>query len=245
MRLYLIRHAESANNAIYSGTGEETGRVPDPDITEKGQAQTERLAHLLADDAAEKVQLPRSGRSGFQFTHLYCSLMTRTMMTGTPVARKLGLPLIALENTFENGGIYEVQEDGKPLGLPGPGRSYFTNRFPHIRLPDSVDETGWYNRPYETNAMFIKRMKQVVPETLVRHGGTQDTVGLIAHGDFIDQFINELMGVRRLPANYEGYWEANWAFNNTAVSRIDFEGGSPTIVYLNRIDHLPAELITW
>ena len=107
MRLYLIRHAESANNAIYSGTGGEAGRVPDPDITDRGKRQAEHLASLLANDAAEKVQLPRSGRSGFQFTHLYCSLMTRTIMTGTPVAQKLGLQLTALDNTFENGGIYE------------------------------------------------------------------------------------------------------------------------------------------
>ena len=68
---------------------------------------------------------------------------------------------------------------------------------------------------------------------------------MVVHGDFIDQFINELMGAPRHHHNYSNDWVANWTFHNTSISRIDFVNGSNTVVYLNRIDHLPAELISW
>ena len=245
MKLYLIRHAESANNVIYSSTGGHAGRVPDPDITARGKEQTSHLAEHLADDNAEKLNIPVSGPDGFHFTHLYCSLMTRTIMTATPIAKARGLTLTALDNTFENGGIFQINEAGEREGLPGPGRDYFKDRFPHLQLPDSVDNSGWYNRPYETNTMFMERMKQVVPQTIARHKGSSDSVALVAHGDFIDQFINELMGVKQQPLNYETDWESTWAFNNTSISRIDFNGKSPTVIYLNRLEHLPGDLITW
>ena len=72
-----------------------------------------------------------------------------------------------------------------------------------------------------------------------------ENVALVAHGDFIDQFINELMDVDRHAHNYANHWVANWAFHNTSISRIDFVDGAHNVIYLNRIDHLPTELITW
>ena len=247
MKLYLIRHAQSANNAIYSGRGSYKGRVPDPDITEIGHQQAQRLAQLLADESGELRQNPSSCASSSEFgiTHLYCSLMTRTILTGTYIAEACGLTLMALDNTFERGGIYEANADGIRVGLPGPTRHYFMARFPKLILPESVGDRGWYDRPFETESMFVERMKRVVPEIVNRHAGTEHHVALVAHGDFIDQFVNELMGVERQQNNYGSGWEANWAFNNTSISRIDFATASPTVVYLNRIDHLSAELVTW
>ena len=55
----------------------------------------------------------------------------------------------------------------------------------------------------------------------------------------------ELLGVNRLQPNYQGAWEANWVFHNTSISRIDISSSSRNVVYLNRIDHLPVDLVTW
>ena len=92
----------------------------------------------------------------------------------------------------------------------------------------------------------MARMKEALADMKERHLGTNDRVALVAHGDFIDQFINEVMGVTRYATNYSGPWVANWAFHNTSISRLDFIGEAHgTVVYLNRIDHLPPELVTW
>ena len=246
MKLYLIRHAESANNAVYAATGGWDGRVPDPEITETGHLQAQALGKLLADDSAEIHKNPHTKQAGFGLTHLYCSLMTRTILTGNYIAEARGMTMTARDNTFEYGGIYEGREQGDNKGLPGPTRDYFTERFPKLILPDSVtSEVGWYNRPHETEAVFLERMNTVVSEIVDQHTGTNDSVALVAHGDFIDQFINVLMGVARRPEVYEGGWEANFGFNNTSISRVDFNGKLPTVVYLNRVDHLSAELMTW
>jgi len=53
------------------------------------------------------------------------------------------------------------------------------------------------------------------------------------------------MGVVRHQPNYDNHWVANWTFHNTSISRIDFVNGSNNVVYMNRIDHLLNELVTW
>lgn len=244
MKLYLIRHAESVNNALYSRTGGQEGRVPDPDITEIGHQQAQRLARLLADESAEPRKTLSSKQTGFGLTHLYCSLMTRTIQTGSYIAEACGLKLITLNNTFERGGIYQINEHGIPVGLPGPGRYYFMDRFPKLILPESIGQTGWYNRPFETESMFVQRMKKAVREIINRHAGTEHSVALVAHGHFIDQFVNELMRIERHTNNYTNEFKLNWKFHNASISRIEFVDGATIVVYLNRIDHLSADLVT-
>lgn len=90
-----------------------------------------------------------------------------------------------------------MNEQGIRVGLPGPTRHDFMDRFPTLILPESI-------------------------------------------GD-----INELMGVERDPNNYANQWKINWALYNTSISRIEVVMGCTLVVYLNRIDHLSAELRTW
>ncbi len=58
MRLYLIRHAESANNVLYSPDGEGKERTPDPEITKVGHQQAALLAAHLTKPRAEPRQHP-------------------------------------------------------------------------------------------------------------------------------------------------------------------------------------------
>ena len=247
MKLYLIRHAESANNAIYSSNGDEDGRSPDPEITEIGHKQAALLGKHLANPVGEPRQHPfeKIDDHSFGLTHLYCSLMTLSILTSGYIAETCGLQRVAHPDIFEKGGIYQIQPDRSKQGLPGPGRDYFEQRFPDLVLPNNVSAEGWYNRPAEAVEPFVKRVKNVVSDIRERHEHTNDVVGMVVHGDFIDQFVNELLNVDRNPHNYAKRWVANWAFHNTSISRIDFTDGAHTVLYLNRIDHLPAELITW
>lgn len=247
LKLYLIRHAESANNAIYSSNGDEDGRSPDPEITEIGHKQAALLGEHLANPVGEPRQHPFEAVDDHSFglTHLYCSLMTRSILTSGYIAEACGLKTVAHPEIFEKGGIYQIQPDRSKMGLPGPNRDYFEKRFPDLTLPKDLNSDGWYSRPAEAEAPFLDRMQKVVADIRQQHEHTEDVVGMVVHGDFIDQFVNELMNVDRKPENYAKRWVANWAFHNTSISRIDFRDGGHTILYLNRIDHLPAELITW
>ena len=182
---------------------------------------------------------------GYGLTHLYCSMMTRSILTARYVAEACRLPLVAHPDLFERGGIYETSDDGANVGLPGPGRSYFQSLCADLHLPDNLDEEGWYNRPFETEEMFVERTREVVRDIEQRHADTDDSVGLVIHGDLIDQMINELMDTRRHPKNYDSPWVANWAFHNTSITRVDCVSGARSVVFTNRIEHLSAEMVSW
>ncbi len=247
MKLYLLRHAQSANNVIWNGSDHAEGRSPDPEITNIGHNQAELLARHMAHPESEPRQHPfiPVTETGYGLTHLYCSLMTRSILTAEYVAKTCDVSLHALSDIFEKNGIYEIDNDGAMQGLPGESRDYFDERFPDLNLPEDMDESGWWNRPAETDEGFLLRMQSVVENIKHKHAESDDCVAMVAHGDFIDQFINELMGVTRHANNYQSDWVANWTFHNTSISRIDIVNGSHNVLYLNRIDHLPAELVTW
>jgi len=247
-KLYLIRHAQSENNAIWDGSGDhQPGRKVDPEITAAGHRQAEVLSTHLAHPQAEPRQHPFQAATlpHFGLTHVYCSLMTRSILTAEHIASACELKLQALPDIFEKHGMYDVDEQGNLQGQAGPGREYFNERFPRLELPDDFNDAGWWNRPVEDETSFLQRMKNVVAAVRQRLHGSDDHVAMVVHGDFIDQFVNELMGVVRHQPNYDNHWVANWTFHNTSISRFDFVQGAHNVVYLNRIDHLPNELVTW
>ncbi len=246
-KLYLIRHAQSANNVIWDGSDDHPDRSPDPEITDTGHSQAKALGHHLAHPLAEVRQHPflPTQETRFGLTHIYCSLMTRAILTADYVAAACDLEVHALADVFEKNGVYNVDSDGKLNGLPGPGRGYFEQRFPRLNLPRAFNDDGWWSRPAEDESEFIQRMQIVVNDLKQRLAGSDDCIALVAHSDFIDQFFNELMGVARHQNNYDNQWVGNWSFHNTSISRIDFVNGSHTVVYMNRIDHLANELVTW
>jgi 2,3-bisphosphoglycerate-dependent phosphoglycerate mutase len=246
-RLYLIRHAQSANNEIWDGSDHMDGRSPDPELTTNGHRQAETLGKHLSHPHAEPRQHPfvPTKEVHFGLTHVYCSLMTRSILTAGYIADACDLALHALPDIFEKYGIYDIDDDGNLRGLPGPDRAYFEQRFPRLNLPEDFNDAGWWSRPAEDETMFVERMQRVVDEVRQRLTHSEENVAMVAHGDFIDQFVNQLMGVARHRHNYDNHWVANWTFHNTSISRVDFVNGSHNVVYMNRIDHLPNELVTW
>jgi 2,3-bisphosphoglycerate-dependent phosphoglycerate mutase len=247
MRLYLVRHAQSANNVLWDGVGHGNGRSPDPEITETGHKQADLLGRHIASSLGEPYGIPFNDDGDFscKLTHLYCSLMTRSISTAEYIARSCNLDLHALSDIFELEGIFEFDKSGKKQGLPGPDRHYFEKRFPQLNLPQDFNNKGWWNRTPENHEEFLTRVRSVITNLKNNYSHTEDCIAMVTHGDFIDQFINELMNVPRHSNNYKSDWDANWAFHNTSISRVDFERGSHTVVYLNRITHLPENLITW
>lgn len=241
MQLFFIRHAQSENNLLLDQTGSNEGRSADPELTELGYQQAQVLAEFLGNSQST-LKTNQAGVSQniqvVQLTHLYTSLMIRAVATGVEISKTTGLPLVGWLDLHELGGIYQKNsQTGIKTGLPGYPRSYFEQRFPELILPYSVGEQGWWYRPHETEKQGLSRAGCVIQEIYARHGRSNDRIGLISHGDFYQMFLPVLFG--QTPGNLPFF-----QLNNAAITRIDFEPNKIRVIYLNRMDYLPANLIT-
>lgn len=247
MELYFIRHAQSENNALWVRTGSWRGREPDPGLTEPGHRQAERLAEFLARPGREVPSPParHHNRHDFHFTHLYCSLMRRAVLTGGYIASALELPLVGWEEIHERGGIFvHDEETDEPQGLPGRDRAYFEENHPELTLPDSFREDGWWNRPFEAVEEVPDRARRFLEELSARHLDNGDRVAIVSHGGFYQALLMVLLGFEGDADGFGEEGDVFFAMNNAAISRIDLDENGAVLVYQNRVDHLPAGLIT-
>ncbi len=247
MQLYFIRHAQSENNLLWSQTRSPAGRKADPLLTAVGHQQAQHLAQFLAQSTPGNN---RNGpdfhnHKGFGLTHLYCSLMVRTIQTGTYVAQACQLPLVALSNLHEVNGIYlEDETTGERKGLPGPNRAEFLAEFPHLILPDEVGDAGWWNRPPEPREETMNRAQAVWGYLVDKHGGTEDRVGIISHAGFYQRFITAVINLPPQYLHRDSPRRTVFNINNVAVTRITQKDDYTALAYQNRVDFLPPELVT-
>ena len=110
MELYLIRHAQSENNALYASSGSFEGRHIDPTLSKKGQAQANLLARFLArgEPSVKTDEYDTFNRRGFDITHIYCSLLRRSIETALAISKTLNLPAVADNDLHEWGGVFEI-----------------------------------------------------------------------------------------------------------------------------------------
>ncbi|MBN2549432.1 MAG: histidine phosphatase family protein [Anaerolineales bacterium] len=263
MQFYFIRHAQSQNNLLYDLTGSGTGRSQDPELTDTGSQQAQYLADFIRDagpGAPADISDPQN-TMGFGLTHLYTSLMIRSVSTGIIIAQETGLPLLGWRDLHEGGGVYlHDEETGEPVGLPGNNRTYFNTYYPTLVLEDDIDELGWWNRPFETRPERRERARRVIRQLLAQHGSTNHRVAVISHGGFFNHLMAVLVGLseradlspslastQALAAEnviLSAEREVWFTMNNTAIARIDITPEENRLIYLNRLDFLPPELIT-
>lgn len=244
MRLYLIRHGQSVNNALYAD-GRERERVHDPELTEIGHEQARQVAQYLADchDMPGKMAEP------FNLTHLYCSAMTRAMQTTKPIAEALNMKAEVWVDVHELGGLFMVDEHDKETGFPGLTRSEMSAKFPDYVLPDDITEKGWWGveKGLERPPNFTARAMRVY-EQLQERSSSDERIGIVSHGGFIDLLIKTFLS--QLPSHPNNLFYTTY---NTSITRIDFGEGYHgrmatdrlRLHYLNRVNHLPSELWTW
>lgn len=239
MELYLIRHGESFNNALE----DVTQRVCDPPLTEKGQAQAQRVGKHLKEASADPEQMTPAGafqnRSGYRITRIFCSAMLRTMQTAAPIGKALGIHPEVCIDIHEQGGIWLDHDDGRgPVGYPGLTRAEAGAQFPNYILPRGMTEAGWWNRPQEIEAEWLDRAARVAVRLRERFAGTDERIAMVSHGGFGNHLIQALVNGGKVDGIY-------FAHQNTSISRLDFHGnGHIVVVYTNRLEHLPVELVT-
>ena len=241
MDLFIIRHGQSANNALANIRDREV----DPPLTELGERQAQNLADHLAGgethDLIPGLTVNNSRfrlRRGFGIEKLFASPVYRSLQTVRPVAQALGLAPHIWVDIHEEGGMYlDHGGDEGLVGYPGRTKSEILAEFPDYQLPPGVTETGWWNQGHEELPALATRAARVADQLREMAAG-EERVAMITHGFFMDVLLKALFG--QLPAENIYY-----RHHNTAITRIRMKVGERTdILNLNRVDHLDPELVS-
>lgn len=236
MNLLLIRHAQSANNLLYAETGSSEGRHPDPPLTDLGHAQAQALAGFARSDAT-------FGR----VTHLYSSLMRRSVQTAAPLAQVLGLSVQGLALAYEAGGISSTDEAGQRQALAGASHADLLADNPALLwpadLPAQEPWAGGFEHYAEDDRVLRERAATVLAELRGRHtpaGEAGETVALVTHGHFTQYLLREVTG----------HGNAYFRVFNTATTLLTLHGPEtpedwgPLVGWVNRFDHLAPEQVS-
>ena len=240
MDLFIIRHGQSANNALPNIRDREV----DPPLTKLGERQAEKLAEYLSSGKTHDLAATDTGntryqiRQGFGITSLFTSPMYRSLQTVQPVARSLRLEPKIWVDIHEEGGMYLNHGGDEGLvGYPGRTRSEILSEFPNYHLPPSLNDAGWWNKGHEDPSSLLVRATKVSKQ-LHDMVPKEESVAIITHGGFMDALMKALFG--QMPRG-----KIYYRHHNTAISRISMVGSEDAEVrYLNRIDHLSPELVS-
>jgi 2,3-bisphosphoglycerate-dependent phosphoglycerate mutase len=243
MKLFIIRHAQSANNFLAESNAYDEymeRRDPEPPLTELGHQQAKLLAsHLAGNNYPERKQ--EGGVKGYGLTRLYCSPMMRTLQTAWPISQHTGLKSEIWLDLHEQGGIFHgnPRNSGSIVGFPGLNRRQIEEQYPGYVVPDALSDKGWWTGGYEDMqgcrdraSRVAQTLRQWAPEM------PDERIALVSHGTFAEALVRALL---ELPADHRSYY----SHYNTAITRLDFlPDGYLFVRYLNRIQHLPPELIS-
>ena len=218
-KLLLIRHGQSANNAL-----PEVQRVADPGLTELGILQAQATARCLQQ---------------FEITHVYCSPFLRALETARPIAELKQLAVHIRCDIFEQGGCYSGYLEVGRRGEPGMGLSELRRKYPGWHVDPAIGETGWWGRDYEDWEQARIRAERVaawILEELVPLGGMHV---LVIHADFKSLLVAAILASSRKP------FQIMEPLHNTGISEFCWSDTSWELQRFNCVAHLAAELVTF
>jgi 2,3-bisphosphoglycerate-dependent phosphoglycerate mutase len=170
MKLFLIRHAQSQNNAR-----PESERVEDPVLTEIGHEQARRLSEWL----------PSLG-----LTRLFTSPFRRTLETTVRIHHATGLVPEVITDLHEQGGCYAGHTIGSMIGRPGMTGAEIEKEFPGFRIAEDIDAEGWWKcKPYERFEPASQRAWALLQWTQKQFAHTEERVAYVSHGDLKMRFL--------------------------------------------------------
>lgn len=161
-RLYLVRHGATQLSAEDRFAGS-----IDPELSETGVYQAQRLAERLADDA---------------ITTVYCSPMVRTIQTATILAKPHAIVPIQRDGLREiNHGHWE-----------GCLRSEVESQYPEEYAAWEEDPFTFAPQGGEAGVNVIARALPVIREIVVNHPG--ENVIVVSHKATLRLLISSLLG---------------------------------------------------
>lgn len=225
MRLLLIRHGESANNAAYAATGQRTGRVAEPELTPLGHRQATALGAALAAHGAPGIG---------PITALLSSPMLRAVQTAAHLGRALGLPVALCVEAFESGGVYDLDHDtGERNAAPSATLAELAAQCPGLLVPAGTPDP-WWSGPHEEAAARLPRARRLLDRLSAEHTDATGVVALVAHRHFAQYLIAATLG---LPERLAAYLTQA----NTGSTLLSL-GERPAITWSNDLSHLPGEM---
>ncbi|MFN6548920.1 histidine phosphatase family protein [Mycolicibacterium septicum] len=167
MQLLLVRHALPLRS--------EPGQGSDPDLSDEGIAQAERLPAAL---------------SRFPVSRLVSSPQRRAIQTAGPLAAELGLQVEVDERLAEYDRDMSHYVPIEEIAKENPEE---LARLVSGHLPSSVDENA-----------FMARINAAVEE-LVAAGDHDGTVAVFSHGGVINVLLHQILGTERLLSFHVDY----------------------------------------
>lgn len=244
MRLTLVRHGQSLNNAH----GDQQ-RHYDPELTELGHEQARLLAQWFKNtqDIEEIVRMSshateRLAPIRVEITRIYVSPMLRALQTAKHLHEALDITTTVWPDIHESGGLYLHTPEGVK-SFPGMTREQMQAEFPGYELPETVAEHGWYDVSKGEEDIYgcYARAMRVAASLRARareEKAVDEHILLVSHGNFINALIHALLD--NLPSEHAYHW-----MYNTGLTRVDFVGDGMMLVrYVNRIMHLQPHQVT-
>ncbi len=219
MELYIIRHAESENNAR-----PQEERTDDPSLSALGYRQAEYLVNRIRH---------------LRPTRIFVSPFLRTLETIAPYIRETGQSAEAWIDIHEQGGVQAGAGNADYEGRPGMKRSEIERGFPGVRLGAEFDEEGWWKcRPWEDYDAAQVRAERVARRIHDEFGHTGECVVLVSHGAFMRFLVGVILATPGM-----GHDRIDW-FANTSVTRFIITPTSTHLALMNCARHLPETWIT-
>ncbi len=222
MQLYLIRHAESENNAKPPYE-----RIEDPAITARGRLQAEYLA---------------SWAESLEIDFLITSPFRRSLETTSFILNRSPQPVHVWHNVFERGGCFRGHGPDATEGGPGMTRAEilrFAASFPQeFVIDETITEEGWWGSQLRESDQEAGARASVVIDRLIKTFGSRgETIVAVIHADFKRCLLNQMLtGVADI--------DRLGSLVNTGISKLNYDGESWHLQWLNSASHLPARLVT-
>lgn len=213
MRLYLIRHGESTNNAL-----PEHQRVEDPHLTSLGQVQAEALGRWATQTRIDV---------------LLVSPFRRTLQTAAPIQRVTRLSPRIWVDLHERGGCYAGWQPSNFRGRPGFSHEEILQVYPNALIEDPIDAQGWWrSQPRETDEQAAARAERILARLKQTFLGTEQHIACVMHADFKKLLVDAALG--RLDAGF-----LYSPYRNGSVTTLDIAAdGSITLTKDNCTAHI-------
>ncbi len=213
MQLYLIRHAESENNARPGHL-----RVEDPAITATGQLQAKHLAQWLTT---------------LKFDLLVTSPFLRTLQTTRAVLEHSSCATEIWHDVFERGGCYRGFGDDACEGGPGLGLGDLRRLMPEATIDTSILETGWWgSRRRETHQEAVARA-ELVEKRFIQTLQRCEVLVAVIHADFKRLLLTQML---------RGITDATalGPMRNTGITKVDYDGAKWKLIGSTAFRIFPA-----
>ena len=254
MRLYVVRHAQSANNALLVPSLMNSDRDADPTLTEAGFKQAAALGKYVAEAFGEKAAALGRVKPCDAVKKLVVSPMRRCMLTATPISKQLGIPIRVKQDIHEHGGCFDGAADqpGGVIGRPGLSKPQLEAELPGCVVPIELMK-GWWSEEQgcETVPQAQERVARVVKWLWEQAENWKEKDGalmIVVHGMFIDILIKALSGA----ALTAGKQQMVYCSQNAGIHVLELKPGTDAanpgnvagLQMFNFVDHLPPDIRT-